>query len=134
METTSLASDILIDFSASIKDGDGDPAASDFSTALFANQLSGDFDFVLAGTASAPDAFNVDLASDLNTYQVTGFDTTAGARDVIVLLGDAGALNVAPTIDNSGADSAVTIHETGGATTSITVVGVDLTVADFVLG
>jgi hypothetical protein len=134
IETTSLASDIQIDFSASIKDGDGDPATSDFSTALFTNQLSGDFDFVLAGTASAPDAFNVDLASDLNTYKVTGFDTTAGSRDVIVLLGDAGALNVAPTIDNSGADSAVTIHETGGNTTTITVVGVDLTVADFVLG
>jgi hypothetical protein len=134
VETTSLASDIQIDFSASIKDGDGDPAASDFSTALFTNLLSGDFDFVLAGTASAPDAFNVDLASDLNTYKVTGFDATAGSRDVIVLLGDATATvsSIVPT--NGGADSLVTINE-AGADTTITVVGVtDLTSADFVLG
>ena len=134
VETTSLASDILIDFSAALQDGDGDPATSDFSTALYTNQLSGDFDFVLAGTASAPDAFNVDLASDLNTYQVTGFDASTDLRDVIVLLGDPTATVESIVLINGDADSLVTIDEAGEDTT-VEVVGVtDLTAADIVLG
>jgi hypothetical protein len=134
VETAALSSDILLDFTATIQDGDDDSATSDFSAALYANQLTGPFDFVLDGTASEADAFNVDLASDLNTYQVTGFDATTDLRDVFVLLGDATATVSSIVLINGDADSLVTINE-AGADTTITVVGVtDLASADFVLG
>jgi hypothetical protein len=64
-----------------------------------------------------------------NDYRITGFDTTIGARDQIVLLGDANA--VVGSIDNSSADSIVTITESLQATT-LTVIGVDLLAADIV--
>jgi hypothetical protein len=131
--TESLASDIKIDFTATMTDGDGDEAASDFATALNANELSGDFDFVLAGAATEADAFNIDLSSDLDSYQVTGFDATTDLRDVLVLIGDATATVQSIVLINGDADSLVTILETGGQMTTVTVVGVtDLTGADVV--
>jgi hypothetical protein len=141
VETTSLASDILLDFTATIHDGDDDltapatPVTADFSAVLYTNELTGTFDFVLAGTASQSDAFNVDLSSDLDTYQVTGFDASTGLRDTFVLVGDATATVDDISLINGGADSQVTIGETSGDTTTITVMGVtDLTSADFVFG
>lgn len=134
-ETTSLASDILLDFTATIHDADGlsggDPATSDFSVDLQTNELSGS-DFVLAGTTGEADAFNIDLASDLNTYEVTGFEL---GTDIFVLIGDATA-TIGVTDD--GVDSTVTINETDPAAldTTITVtgvVGLDAT-TDFVFG
>jgi hypothetical protein len=131
--TESLASDIKIDFTAIMTDGDGDEAASDFATALYTNELSGDFDFVLAGAATEADAFNIDLSSDLDSYQVTGFDATTDLRDVLVLIGDGTATVQSIVLINGDADSLVTILETGGQTTTVTVVGVtDLTGADVV--
>jgi hypothetical protein len=127
-ETASIASDIKLDFSASVTDKDGDSATDAFSANLFANELSGGFDFVLAGTASVQDAFNIDLSSTKNTYQVTGFDTGT-TRDKLVLLGAAPS---SVSIDNTGGDSIVSILEAGGQTTTVTVVGVDLLSTDIV--
>jgi hypothetical protein len=127
-ETENLASDVKLDFSATVTDKDGDTATDAFSANLYANELSASFDFMLAGAGSVEDAFNIDLSSAKNTYQVTGFDTGA-LRDKLVLLG------TAPTsvaIDNSGADSLVSILESGGQTTTVTVVGVDLLATDIV--
>lgn len=130
-ETTSLASDILFDFTATIKDEDGDAATSNFSADLQTNELSGDFDFVLAGTTGKADAFNIDLASELNTYEVTGFEL---GTDIFVLIGDPSATI---SITDDGTDSTVTINETDPAEdTTITVAGViglDAT-TDFVFG
>ena len=120
-EVESLAADVKLDFSATLTDGDGDTAASAFSADLYANEIAGLFDFVLAGTASAQDAFDIDLATAKNKYQVSGFDT---GTDKLVLIGDATA--VVTNIDNTGADSIVTITETGSQVTTVTVVGVDL--------
>jgi hypothetical protein len=134
-ETTSLASDILLDFTATIHDADGlsggDPATSNFSVDLQTNELSGS-DFVLAGTTGEADAFNIDLASDLNTYEVTGFEL---GTDIFVLIGDATATI---SITDDGTDSTVTINETDPAAldTTITVadvIGLDAT-TDFVFG
>ena len=132
--TESLAKDIGLDFTASLTDNDGDTVTSSFSADLFTNKAAtATFDYELIGTALARDTFDVDLASARNDYKITGFDTTAGARDQIVLLGDAGA--VVSSIDNSGADSIVTITETGGLqTTTLVVVGVDVQNTDLVLG
>ena len=130
-ETEVLASDILMDFTATVTDGDGDTATDSFSADLYANELSGSFDFVLTGTASEQDSFNVDLSSDKDTYQVTtGFEV---GSDLLVLIGDATA--TVQSINNGGADSIVTILETGGVdTTTVTVVGVELANTDIVFG
>jgi hypothetical protein len=125
-ETNNLASGLRLGFNATIADGDGDPASSAFVANLAANALAGTFDFVLNGTASALDWFNVDLALTQTKYQVNGFDTGTGG-DQLVLLGGAGAT---VNIDNSGADAVVTINETGGQATTVTVVGVDLANGD----
>jgi len=130
-ETEVLASDIKLDFTATVTDGDGDTATDSFSADLYANELSGSFDFVLTGTATEQDAFNIDLSSDKDTYQVTaGFEV---GSDLLVLIGDATA--TVQSINNGGADSIVTILETGGVlTTTVTVVGVDLANTDIVFG
>jgi hypothetical protein len=129
--TESLAKDISLDFTASLTDGDGDAASSAFSTDLFANKAANaTFDYQLIGTASAADAFDVDLASTRNDYSISGFDTTAGARDKIVLIGDATAQ--VTNINNGGADSIVTIAEGAGQITTLTVIGVDLQATDIV--
>jgi hypothetical protein len=126
-ETEALASDVKIDFLASVTDGDGDTATDAFSTNLYANELAGStYDFILPGT-SAPDAFNIDLSTARNKYQLTSFDT---ALDKLVLLPAAGG---SASINNGGTDSIVTITETaGGQITTVTVVGVDLTAAHVV--
>ena len=126
-ETEALASDVKIDFLASVTDGDGDTATDAFSANLYANELAGStYDFILPGT-SAPDAFNIDLSTARNKYQVTGFDT---ANDLLVLLPAAGG---SASINNGGSDSIVTITEAvGGQITTVTVVGVDLTADDVV--
>jgi len=130
-ETEVLASDIKLDFTATVTDGDGDTASDSFSADLYANELSGSFDFVLTGTALEQDSFNIDLSSDKDTYQVTaGFEV---GSDLLVLIGDATA--TVQSIDIGGADTIVTIAETGGIdTTTVTVVGVDLTSTDIVFG
>ena len=133
--TESLAKDIGLDFTASLTDKDGDTVSTNFSADLFANKAaSATLDYDLIGTALAADAFDVDLASTRNDYQISGFDTAAGARDKIVLLGDATAqvsfVN-GPTATDS---SIVTITETGGQITTLTVVGVDLQAGDIVFG
>ncbi|MCB2255808.1 hypothetical protein KTQ74_28210 [Pseudomonas chlororaphis] len=132
-ETESLASDIKLSFNATTTDKDGDTASSAFNANLFANDPSDAlFDFRLIGTAGQRDAFNVDLSSTDNHYQVTGFDTAAGARDTVVLLGDPGA--VVQSINNAGADSVVTVAETGGQLTTITLVGAHAVNTDIVMG
>ncbi|WP_095053883.1 DUF5801 repeats-in-toxin domain-containing protein [Pseudomonas sp. Irchel s3b2] len=131
-ETESLASDIQLTFNATVTDRDGDSASSTFDANLFANDLTGAFDYTLVGTDDELDAFNVDLSFDENLYQITGFDTDANLRDTLVLNGDQTA---DVQIDTSGADSIVTVTETGGQVTTITLVGVDLlTSNDIVIG
>ncbi|WP_454868382.1 DUF5801 repeats-in-toxin domain-containing protein [Pseudomonas farris] len=130
-ETASLASDIQLTFNATVTDRDGDSASSTFDANLFANDLTGAFDYTLVGTDDELDAFNVDLSFDENLYQITGFDADANLRDTLVLNGDQ---NAVVQIDTSGADSIVTVTETGGDVTTITLVGVDLLSSDIVLG
>jgi hypothetical protein len=130
-ETESLASDIQLTFAATLTDGDGDTASSTFEAKLFANDVAPAalFDYSLAGTSLEADAFNIDLSGIENLYQVTGFD----AGDKLVLIGDQNA--VVQSIDNTGDHSIVMIEESGGQTTTITVVGVDLTMPpDIVFG
>ncbi|MGX1186232.1 hypothetical protein AB7M29_003911 [Pseudomonas sp. F-14 TE3623] len=130
-ETASLASDIQLTFNATVTDRDGDSVSSTFDANLFANDLTGAFDYTLVGTDGELDAFNVDLSFDENLYQITGFDAD-GLRDTLVLNGDQTA---DVQIDTSGADSIVTVTETGGQVTTITLVGVDLlTSNDIVIG
>ena len=131
-ETESLASDIQLSFNATVTDRDGDSATSTFDANLFANDLTGTFDYTLVGTGGERDAFNVDLSFTENQYQVTGFDADANLRDTLVLNGDQNS--VVQSIDISGADSIVTIAETGGQITTITLVGVDLLSTDIVHG
>ncbi|WP_448111025.1 DUF5801 repeats-in-toxin domain-containing protein [Pseudomonas lini] len=130
-ETESLASDIQLTFNATVTDRDGDSASSTFDANLFANDLTGAFDYTLVGTGGESDAFNVDLSFDENLYQVTGFDADANLRDTLVLNGDQSAV---VQIDNTGTDSIVTVAETGGDVTTITLVGVDLLTSDIVIG
>ena len=130
-ETKSLASDIQLSFNATVTDRDGDSATSTFDANLFANDLTGTFDYTLVGTGGERDAFNVDLSFTENQYQVTGFDADANLRDTLVLNGDQ---NAGVQIDTSGADSIVTVTETGGQVTTITLVGVDLLTSDIVIG
>ena len=130
-ETQSLASDIQLSFNATVTDRDGDSATSTFDANLFANDLTGTFDYTLVGTGGERDAFNVDLSFTENQYQVTGFDADANLRDTLVLNGDQ---NAGVQIDTSGADSIVTVTETGGQVTTITLVGVDLLTSDIVIG
>jgi hypothetical protein len=126
-KTIGLVDTVKLDFMATVTDKDGDTATDSFSAALAPAQgSSAAFDFVLAGTASVADAFNVDLGSTRIDWQVTGFDT-GPAADKLVFLGDAAA---SASVDNSGADSIVTISETGGQTTTVTVVGVHLAASD----
>jgi hypothetical protein len=125
--TENLASDVLLDFTASLTDADGDSATSDFSVDLFANDLEGTFDFTLTGASGVLDSFNIDLSALQDSYKIEGFDTP---DDQLALLGDLGAT---VSIDNSGADSIISVTETGGQTTSITVVGVDLVPANIVI-
>jgi hypothetical protein len=126
-KTIGLVDTVKLDFMATVTDKDGDTATDSFSAALAPAQASSAaFDFVLAGTASVADAFNVDLGSTRIDWQVTGFDT-GPAADKLVFLGDAAA---SASVDNSGADSIVTISETGGQTTTVTVVGVHLAASD----
>lgn len=127
--TENLASDVKLDFSATLTDADGDSATSAFAADLFANELAGSLiDYTLIGTAADADAFNIDLPADEDVYRVEGFDS----GDKIVLLGDAGAT---VAINTAGTDSIVTITESGGAgTTTVTVVGVDLQPTDVVFG
>ncbi len=132
-ETENLASDIKLQFSATLTDKDGDSASSTFDANLFANEAdNAAFDFSLVGTTGQRDAFNVDLSADEQLYQVSGFDAGAGQRDKLVLNGDPNA--VVQSIDNSGADSIVTIAESGGQTTTITLVGVDILNTDIFNG
>ncbi|MBV7494107.1 hypothetical protein KW837_07490 [Pseudomonas sp. PDM24] len=130
-ETASLASDIQLSFNATVTDRDGDSASSTFDANLFANDLTGSFDYTLVGTGGEQDAFNVDLSFTENLYQVTGFDAGANLRDTLVLNGDQ---NAVVQIDNTGADSIVSVTETGGQVTTITLVGVDLLSSDIVYG
>ncbi|MGF6488496.1 DUF5801 repeats-in-toxin domain-containing protein [Pseudomonas frederiksbergensis] len=130
-ETENLASDVKLTFNATLTDKDGDSATSTFDANLFANDLTGTFDFTLVGTGGERDAFNVDLSFTENLYQVTGFDAGANLRDTLVLNGDQ---NAVVQIDNSGSNSIVSVTETGGQVTTITLVGVDLLSSDIVYG
>jgi hypothetical protein len=132
-ESENLASDLQLQFSATLTDKDGDSATSTFDANLFANDPADAlFDFTLVGTGGERDAFNIDLSVDENLYQVTGFDADPSLRDTLVLNGDQNA--VVQSIDISGADSIVTIAEDGGQTTTITLVGVDVLASDIVFG
>ncbi len=127
-----IASDVKLDFLASLFDKDGDVATSAFTASLNANKLAPSaFDYVLAGTAGVRDAFDINLPATQNKYQVTGFDTgdvsLGQVRDKLVFLGS----GTVGSIDNSGTDSIVTVNETtGGQVTTVTVVGVDLLPTD----
>jgi len=124
--TENAASDVKLDFTATLIDKDGDSATSQFSTDLFANELSGAFDYLFQGSASEQDTFNVNLAVDENDYQVQGWN----AGDKLALLGSAGTT---VSINNGGADAIVTITE-ATQTTTVTVVGADLQNSDIWLG
>ena len=126
-EIEGLASDVKLAFTATIKDGDQDAATSAFVANLFANEPeAAALDYLLVGT-SGSDAFNIDLSAAENLYQVaSGF----GTGDKLVLIGDAGATFL--PINNSGANAVVTIDETGIPTTIVTLIGIDLAVADVV--
>jgi hypothetical protein len=104
-----------------VTDGDGDTASSSFLANLSANKL-GTFDYVLSGTASKADAFDIDLAPAQSKYQVNGFELGA---DKLVLLG-----TNSYTLDTTTADTKVDILETGGQHTFVTVVGVHIAAAD----
>jgi Domain of unknown function (DUF5801) len=133
-EIEGLANDIILDFTASLTDGDGDLVTSNFSVDLFSNEAAAaDFDYQLVGTASGGEAFNVDLASARNAYEVTGFNVGAGG-DRLVLIGDGDVDAADVEIAYVGDDTIVTITETGGQETTVTVVGVDLVPADIVYG
>ncbi|MES3003647.1 MAG: DUF5801 repeats-in-toxin domain-containing protein, partial [Pseudomonadota bacterium] len=124
--TDNLANDVKLDFLATIVDKDGDTASDAFSTDLYANEVgTPTFDFLLAGLAGEQDSYNVDLSGTRNKYQVSGFEV---GSDKLLFIGNATAGT--PQIDNTGANSIVTILESGGQTTTVTVVGVDLTLAD----
>ena len=126
-ESANLANDVQLEFSALLKDGDYDAAASNFFVNLFSNEVAGSYDYQLAGIANKQDAFNIDLASAFDSYEVSYFDLPA---DKLVLVGDTGASFL---IDHNGADSLVTVTETGGAVTTVLVVGVDLQATSVVL-
>ena len=122
-----LASDIKLDFTASLADADSDTATSNFSVDLFANDLPAN-SYTLLGATSDLDSFDVDLAASQVSYRVEGFDTP---DDTLFLLGDSTAT---VSINNSGTDSIVSVAETtGGQTTVITVVGADLLTSNIVL-
>ena len=122
-----LASDIKLDFTASLADADSDTATSNFSVDLFANDLPAN-SYTLLGAASDLDSFDVDLTASQVSYRVEGFDTP---DDTLFLLGDSTAT---VSINNSGTDSIVSVAETtGGQTTVITVVGADLLTSNIVL-
>jgi hypothetical protein len=127
----SLADGLKLDFTATITDKDGDSASDGFTALLNTSQAVGStYDFILAGTGSVQDAFNVDLSSAKTNWEVTGFDTGT-LRDKLVFLGDALAT---ASVDNSGTNSIVTVTETLGGTpqtTTVTVVGVNLLATDF---
>jgi hypothetical protein len=127
--TESLANDIGLDFTATLTDQDGDTATSNFSADLFTNEAANaTFDFELVGSASVEEAFDIDLASTRNDYKVTGFDV---GTDTLVLIG-AGPDVGTPAANFNGTDTIVTVLEApAGQTTSITVVGVDLTGSDY---
>ncbi|MCY1271878.1 T1SS-143 repeat domain protein [compost metagenome] len=129
-QVENMANDVQLAFNATLTDKDGDTASSTFEAKLFANDPNDQlFDYRLAGTIGEQDAFNIDLSAAENLYQVNGFDV---GPDKLMLIGDPGA--AIQSIDNSGADSIVTIDESGAQTTTITVVGVDLTNADILFG
>ena len=122
-----LASDIKLDFTASLADADSDTATSNFSVDLFANDLPAN-SYTLLGATSDLDSFDVDLAASQVSYRIEGFDTP---DDTLFLLGDSTAI---VSINNSGTDSIVSVAETtGGQTTVITVVGADLLTSNIVL-
>jgi hypothetical protein len=120
-QINNLANGIKLDFTATVTDGDGDTASSSFLANLSANKL-GTFDYVLSGTASKADAFDIDLAPAQSKYQVNGFELGA---DKLVLLG-----TNSYTLDTTTADTKVDILETGGQHTFVTVVGVHIAAAD----
>lgn len=125
-----LSNGVRLGFAATLTDGDGDVATSDFSVDLVANQLAtAAFDYLFTGNAGEADAFNVALDNARDSYRISGFET---GLDKIVLVDDPDA--VVSNIDNTGADALVTITEGSGQLTTITVVGVDLQPADLVLG
>jgi hypothetical protein len=136
-EIEALANDISLDFTATLTDKDGDTATSSFSADLFTNEAaSATFDYELVGTANAADAFNVDLAPTSNKdYSISGFDTTLGARDKIVLIGVLEAAAQVSFLNGPDANdnSVVTILE-NGQTTTVTVIGIDLQAGDIVFG
>ncbi|EJT82959.1 hypothetical protein PPS11_41485 [Pseudomonas putida S11] len=69
-ETENLASDVKLQFSATLTDKDGDSASSTFDANLFANEPeNAPFDFTLVGTTGQRDAFNVDLSTDQLLYR-----------------------------------------------------------------
>ena len=120
-QTNNLANGIKLDFTATLTDGDGDTASSSFLANLSANQL-GTFDYVLNGTASKADAFDIDLAPAESKYQVNGFELGA---DKLVLLG-----TNSYTLDTTTADTKLDVLETGGQHTFVTIVGVHIAAAD----
>jgi hypothetical protein len=112
--------DVLLNFSATLKDKDGDTATSTFATTLASPKLSGAYQYVLNGSATQQDTFNINLPGTENTYQVNGWN----AGDKLALQGAASvgvtAQNVA--VSASGSDAVVSVQESGQVTT-VTVVG-----------
>ncbi len=114
--STQLATDIFLDFTATLTDDDGDSVNSDFAIDLWADDadLSGS-SYTLVDAGAGPDSFDVDLRDPVTTYTVQGF--TQGV-DTVVLLN--------PEVGYGLAGNVITV---GG--TTITVDGIaTLTAAD----
>ncbi len=126
-----VASNIQLDFTATLTDGDGDWATSDFSVNLFANDLDTTPDFTMQGTTAELDYFNVDLTELVGgSYGIIqGFDDDL---DELLLLGDAGALYAIDTSYSPG-DTRITVTESDADTTIIDVVGVELEANDIMI-
>ncbi|SCA63968.1 Uncharacterized protein SCG7086_BK_00110, partial [Chlamydiales bacterium SCGC AG-110-P3] len=83
-----LSNDVMIDFSATLNDADGDTSSKDFTVGLFGNDIGELFDYTLLdGGDPNFDAFDVDLDEAEDAYLIQGFDTgTVGESDQLYLL------------------------------------------------
>ncbi len=105
-ETDTLASDVQLDFTATLTDGDGDTATSAFAASLFANELSPAFDYVLQGEAGQADAFNIDLASTADAWRIDGYEVRAAPATRSRCSARAPC-----SIAQSGGNSVITVNE-----------------------
>jgi hypothetical protein len=84
--STELASDIFLDFSATLTDEDGDSASSAFAIDLYADDPDiATADYTLVDAGANGDAFNVDLSQPVSSYLIEGPSFTQGVDQVVLL-------------------------------------------------